>query len=281
MLVVKLGDKTFNIENPPVKRCIICSKDAFLVYKEYLDKYEIYSCRHCLVKFCYPREPAEYNQVHKKEYISQVEFSKAMKVNHKDPVKALLDNSWQFKAPLDYLHNKGKLNILDVGCSYGYFGHILRHLGHNYHGIDISSDAIDFAKKQFGDYYSCGDISSIKSKYDVVIAVETIEHLINPMSFIRSALDIAPNLIITTPNSDFYMQVKWAQLIKSSSALEHVPLETNIKVISEILRENMWFTDDPPVHLTLFEKQTFKTISGKVKFYEFSEHNDSIIGAIL
>ena len=48
---------------------------------------------------------------------------------------------------LDTQKEKGKLNILDLGCGPGLYTEIFAKAGHNVTGIDISKNSIEYAKK--------------------------------------------------------------------------------------------------------------------------------------
>ena len=59
--------------------------------------------------------------------------------------KSTIENtaSWILKTQKE----KGKLNILDLGCGPGLYTEIFAAKGHNVTGIDISKDSIEYAKK--------------------------------------------------------------------------------------------------------------------------------------
>jgi 2-polyprenyl-6-hydroxyphenyl methylase/3-demethylubiquinone-9 3-methyltransferase len=104
-----------------------------------------------------------------------------------------------------------KLSILDVGCGGGLLSEPMARLGAKVTGIDASEKAIKAA-----DYHSrvsklkinylTGDIGVLitkKKQFDVVIASEVIEHVLNPKEFLEGiAKVLTPNgvLIVTTLN---------------------------------------------------------------------------------
>ena len=97
--------------------------------------------------------------------------------------------------------------VLDVGCGAGDLaGEIAKRYQSETYGIDINKIAINKAKK-IGIKAVIGDLDEglpyQKSFFDVVIAAEIIEHLINPDHFLKETLRVLKDggyLVITTPN---------------------------------------------------------------------------------
>ena len=82
---------------------------------------------------------------------------------------------------LDTQKEKGKLNILDLGCGPGLYTEIFAKAGHNVTGIDISKNSIEYAKKSAKDKkldiaylnvsYLEAELES--DKYDLVVLIYT------------------------------------------------------------------------------------------------------------
>ncbi|MBY0282023.1 MAG: bifunctional 2-polyprenyl-6-hydroxyphenol methylase/3-demethylubiquinol 3-O-methyltransferase UbiG [Alphaproteobacteria bacterium] len=93
----------------------------------------------------------------------------------------------------DPLPLKG-LKILDVGCGGGILCEPLARLGAKVIGIDASSKAIMVAKEHANNSgldisYHCTAIESFsKEDFDVILALEIIEHVDNPSEFIKSCV---------------------------------------------------------------------------------------------
>lgn len=132
-------------------------------------------------------------------------------------------------------------NVLDVGCGAGHFVDLLLKLGNtNVTGIDITDTtlkkcrelwpnaefkSIDFSKPQ-----------NINKHYDVVTAVEVIEHIPNNQKEIfvancQHALRKGGMLVMTTPNND---RVK--QFPKQHRTTQPVEDWLNINELSAILK---------------------------------------------
>jgi len=104
-------------------------------------------------------------------------------------------------------------NVLDIACGVGYGSRYLLSKGAlSVVGIDISSDAIQFANKTYitaGIRFAQDDACHLKldaGTFDLVISFETIEHVSSPDLFIENIYRVLrPGgcLICSTPNTDF------------------------------------------------------------------------------
>ncbi len=100
------------------------------------------------------------------------------------------------------------LNIIDIGCGGGLVCEELAHMGVNITGIDADSNAINTAidHANISDLdiaYICGDAQNLDQQYDVVIALEIIEHVADIAAFMQLCKDrLKPDglLIMSTIN---------------------------------------------------------------------------------
>jgi 2-polyprenyl-6-hydroxyphenyl methylase / 3-demethylubiquinone-9 3-methyltransferase len=97
------------------------------------------------------------------------------------------------------------LSVLDIGCGGGLVCEPMRRLGANVTGIDADKNAIAVASNHAKDSdlnieYLCAstdDISTQKKKYDVVLALEIIEHVADPQKFVDDISSLCkPNGLI-------------------------------------------------------------------------------------
>lgn len=144
------------------------------------------------------------------------------------------------------------LRIIELGCGQGYLTYALANAGYDVIGVDISQNAIDLAVNRFGNLYHCGTLESFVLKHgrkpDVVVCTELIEHLENPVGFVKAVIDfLEPNgqFILTTP---------------------HKTVEPR----------TYWDTDLPPVHLWWFSKNSLQKVaerlSCKIDFFNFDAY---------
>lgn len=105
--------------------------------------------------------------------------------------------------------------ILDVGCGEGVLGAMLKEEKKVLiHGIDISDEEIEKAKKVLDEAY-CVDIETVtawpekirEQKYDVIILTEVLEHILFPEKIVRRLKELSDKktgVIITVPNVLFW-----------------------------------------------------------------------------
>jgi len=112
---------------------------------------------------------------------------------------------------LDYVRNK---NVLDIGCSYGYGTFFLSKNANKVVGIDFDEERIEKAQS----YYKSPNLEFIsldafklterfsESSFEVIIALEFIEHIKNPERFLEIAHYLLSKdgiFILSTPNRLF------------------------------------------------------------------------------
>ena len=94
------------------------------------------------------------------------------------------------------------LNVLDVGCGGGLVCEPLSRLGAAVTGIDAGDKAINVATKHAADNdlditYKCTSSDNHNGTYDVVLALEIIEHVDDMDTFVQSVLQLLkPNGIV-------------------------------------------------------------------------------------
>ena len=110
------------------------------------------------------------------------------------------------KDTLDELirNTKGK-RLLDIGCGTGHFGGYMADAGWNVVGIEPSKDAEILSNRfQFEVYGSMDDcIASETEKFDAVTLLNVLEHVSDPVEFLKSAMRFISSqgiLIIRVPN---------------------------------------------------------------------------------
>lgn len=245
------------------ERCIICENSQISLVKKnypgYVDGtfFDIYTCNICNTNFVQTESIDEniydliYSNTNVLGYDRYLKYAEQVKyVNN--PLKYLASFEAPYYSVFKFLSNQERINILEIGCGYGYLTYALNKMGLNATGIDLSSKAIGFAKSNFGENYYNVDLSGFskinKIKYDLIIATEVIEHQKNPKSFLSECcnlLDTHGKILITTPNKDF------------------MPIDS------------IWFTDLPPVHTVWLSSMSFRIMAEKLNlnYKEISFHD--------
>jgi len=112
---------------------------------------------------------------------------------------------------LDYVSKSGQLNILDLGCGNGVLGQDIRNKYGDKHylcGIEIDPQCAEMARPYYDDLF-IGDIMNLQflkgswRKFDLILLVEVIEHLMTPSVVLRNLhrfLKADGIVYITTPN---------------------------------------------------------------------------------
>ena len=145
-----------------------------------------------------------------------------------------------------YLREKSKgrvPRILEVGCGLGYFTYALSRAGYDATGVDISREAVEKARRRYGDLFVCADLLSggcdDLGRFDVVVCTEMIEHVEDPGAVLRAAqgyLEDDGELVLTTPNKSAYPE------------------------------NAVWETDLPPVHLWWFTPGSIEFLAAGAGF---------------
>jgi 2-polyprenyl-3-methyl-5-hydroxy-6-metoxy-1,4-benzoquinol methylase len=111
---------------------------------------------------------------------------------------------------------KDKLNkrsrILDCGCGIGVAGFILKENEfRNVIGIDIDPRRLSIAKKNYKGVYrmNCENVKFNK-RFDIILALNVIEHLNNPEKFLKRVKELlatSGRLILSLPNEIFIRRI--------------------------------------------------------------------------
>lgn len=106
-----------------------------------------------------------------------------------------------------------KLRILDLGCGNGSLSQVIAEQGYEVVGIEESEQGVSIARQSFP---TCDFIQAsiydlpykeLRNSFDIVIAVEVLEHLFYPRELVKAAKQcLKPNgyLILTTPYHGYW-----------------------------------------------------------------------------
>ncbi len=235
--------------------CAMCGRQARLMsgeqpgYRE-PDIFEIVHCDFCGTAYAMPPmidnglyEFIYLNSHRLPGYMRYAGYSKRV-LSEPDPLAYLAsaeDVYWAIGKHLEDVPREAR--ILEVGCGLGYLTYAISRRGYRATGMDISRKAIEEASRNYGNMYLCADLIELSShatcSYDVIIMTEVIEHLPDPVGFIRAAqmlLRKGGYIIVTTPNRSIYHD------------------------------SVLWQTETPPVHLWWFSEKSLLYMGNRMGF---------------
>jgi len=128
------------------------------------------------------------------------------------------------------------LNILDLGCGGGIASEPLCRLGANITGVDESKKLIEVAKLHAKNMklkinYQCTSIENLnkfKNKYDVIIALELLEHVNNLKQFCKLMTNLLNEdgiIILSTINKTFLSKLFVIDM--AEKILKKIPMGTH------------------------------------------------------
>ena len=145
-------------------------------------------------------------------------------------IRDQIDRHWQCdecsRTPLE-----GK-TALDVGCGAGLLTEPLARLGASVTGIDASPEVIAVAREHaeamaLAIDYRAGDVQEFQCQFDLVTAMEVIEHVADASAFLKAlAKRLAPGglLILSTPNATAWSRL---MMITIGEGLGQIPKGTH------------------------------------------------------
>jgi 2-polyprenyl-3-methyl-5-hydroxy-6-metoxy-1,4-benzoquinol methylase len=200
----------------------------------------IYECASCGLAFAWPRPDAEYLA----RFYTATYFSKhqAADIGYTDyrllpelNAKSMWDELQSF-ADLQSLNGR---RILDVGCATGGFLSRAKQEGWDCVGLEISADAAEIARREYGLDVIIGDLNSSDlwtEKFDVITMWHVLEHLLDPCAALLRARDLLSR------NGVLFMEMpNWNSLGRS-------------------IRGVNWSALTPPEHINFFTPRTLRKL---------------------
>ena len=208
------------------RHCPLCgSKDShFLVTRG--DGLPIYECSTCLFAFLYKRP--EYRELEKYYNSGYFQNSNTYQ-DYFNYAKAIIELNYcpRLHRLSQFIPDFHKKRVLDVGCAAGGSLALLKKMGAEISGIELSETACKIAKEYFNLDLIHAPIEKISFKeesFDIIFLFDVLEHLEEPSKILERLISsLAPEgfLSVTVPNFDlfFYEKEKW---IGISSYWEHL-----------------------------------------------------------
>ena len=142
---------------------------------------------------------------------------------------------------IPYYKRDGKL--LDIGCSWGRYMHLMKNLDWNVYGLEPKNAAVEFATNNLGlNQIKLGFLTDglfEKDFFDVVHASMVLEHVHRPLEFLRNVntiLKAGGQLILSVPNiegMEVKLHKKYAYTLHVPAHLNHFDLRSIRRVLSE------------------------------------------------
>jgi len=135
--------------------------------------------------------------------------------------------------------------ILDVGCGTGVFLHIARKNEWEVYGTELFKQGAEYAKEAYNIDIFQGELKGVNfanSFFDVVTLFEVIEHLQNPLEYLKEIFRILRKggfLFLTTPN---------------------------LSSLNFLIRREKWCVVTPSSHIYYFTATTIRKILGLAGF---------------
>lgn len=210
----------------------ICNSQASFYFS--IREFKMYRCRKCTLIFVSPRLNA--SEIYTNDYFSGAVHGFGF-VDYEEDKSA---SAGYLKMYLKWLSTLGFTkgsNLLDVGAANGFFVNLADQQGFRSAGIELSHDAVLWAKK-LGRNVSQADAMDIspKEKFDVITVLDVLEHIYEPHEFIskiKNNLNLGGVILINVPNAGSL----FAKLCGKS-----------------------WHSYVPPEHLFYFNKKSLSTI---------------------
>jgi len=160
--------------------CVLCSALGCERMESYEGtngvNYDVYRCPACDLVFSDPMKPMDVD-----EYQAP-------------PFNGYYSYRWEFGKTLDLIGDRKKL--LEAGCGDGRFLKLALNKGLQVVGVDVNENAVKIAREHFGvdRAYGCTLEQFVadfpEDKFDAVCAFHIVEHLANPLLFLRSAVKV-------------------------------------------------------------------------------------------
>jgi 2-polyprenyl-3-methyl-5-hydroxy-6-metoxy-1,4-benzoquinol methylase len=154
-------------------------------------------------------------------------------------------NETMFYRYLLALHWCRDKDVLDTACGFGYGSHILRTFAKSVTGMDIDNEAINWAKIQYPHIkFITSDIleSKLKKEFDVVVSIETFEHLPrheinNYINKLKGWCKEGGTIFITSPQR---LNIVWEKE-KNNSHLYEYSVEEFTDIIMKNIKGTYYF----------------------------------------
>lgn len=212
-----------NLEYPA---CPVCGSDRREFAFHLRDPYRVARCAVCGLHYLHPRLPENAMQ----EAYRESSYYEGGACGYADTSYTAQESALRatFKCLLRNLAKHGLTggDLLEIGCGYGYLLDEARSFFDRRVGTDFSSEAAQIARAT-GAEVLVGGIEQISSerKFDCVAAIQVIEHIYDPLSFVKQLTSHAKpggHIVIATPDIGGVLRKSMGRRWPSFKVPEHV-----------------------------------------------------------
>jgi len=206
--------------------CPLCGRDHRLIHVfevQTTQRYAIARCDACDFTFSTPRPtPNQLRDFYSSTYFKRSSEATLGYVDYRGMAEANARRMWGTLNSYVRLDHVSPRRILDVGCATGGFLAEARSSGWDCTGLELSQDAANVARREFGLSVLEGDLTCAalrQGSFGLITMWHVLEHLIDPREAIgqaRALLDPCGLLFIELPNWNSLGRVvrrrSWSQL---------------------------------------------------------------------
>jgi 2-polyprenyl-3-methyl-5-hydroxy-6-metoxy-1,4-benzoquinol methylase len=129
-------------------------------------------------------------------------------------------------------------DVLEIGCAHGSFVALLRQVGYQASGVEMSPWVVEFGKQTFSIPVSLGPVENLDiapGSLDVIALMDVIEHLPDPVTTMRHCLSLLkPDGILLIQTPQFREGMKYDEMVASKSLfLDQLKSDEHLYLFSE------------------------------------------------
>jgi len=198
------------------KVCGLCASKQ-VRYTSRIKKYKLFQCENCRIVFLSPQPRTTYMRLYTLQKYDSLQVKKAYFKMREE----LFRRARKCIEVLKCYKKAGQL--LDIGCSYGFYLKQFNNYGYTATGIDLSKQAITYVKNKLNLKAIVGNFENYPftaKSFDIITLFDVLEHFSNPNKIITKIGRILRNdgiLIVQTPNYNSLISkiagLKWFWLL--------------------------------------------------------------------
>jgi SAM-dependent methyltransferase len=206
--------------------CPLCRSESREFRFRLNQPYHIARCTDCGLYYLYPRLTASAME----EVYRQPSYYKGGACGYSDTSYAAQESALRatFRRLLGNLAKRGLTGgqLLEIGCGYGYLLDEARPFFNRRFGTEFSPEVVAMARTQDAEVF-VGGIDHVPSelKCDCVVATQVIEHVYEPLSFVKRLIDhtrSGGHIVLATPNMGSVLRKVMGGWWPSFKTPEHV-----------------------------------------------------------